>query len=608
MALRLGLGPVFGIECVAAARRWQLYVGRFLFVSLLLLGMWTIWESAGDRVMMPSEVRQIANQFTNIVIAAQLLMVMLLAPAVAAGSICVDKARGTLHHVFVTDLSNREIILGKLGTRLLSVLAMMACCAPVLALGGLLGGLDYEMLLRAYVITAGVGVLACSLTLFVSIFVRKPHQALVPTYALLGAWSAAILFWNTFSARGTRPALADLEGFVALANPYLAVVATYTPDDPLRWSQPLAFLVGTFSLSVLLVSLSITWLRKVVIRQENRPKKAKRADAPLRILEYLPGPPLDGNAVLWREWHRRKPGMWAGRAWTLYAVLSLAATGVMIFLYYTGSNDREVIALASRVNTAEVVVGLILLTISSTTALAEERDRGSLDIILTTPLETATILRGKWLGSFAMVPRLAILPIWMTAGMALITGDWLAPLVMVGLILAYSAVIVSLGLALATWIPRVGRAIACGLLVVILLNGALFLAYSLFYRRAGLGQGGYLAYQNDDQFWLGGMMRSPDWLLLGSPLYGVSETTRWAGTLPWLVVDDSPFYFYGKTPGHGAAGLWIAALAGLAASLLFATIATFDRCLGRMTTHQRLDAPPRSAPVPASKPLAHARR
>ena len=44
----------------------------------------------------------------------QLSLVLLAAPAATAGSVCVDRARGWLAHMFVTPLSDTEIVLGKL--------------------------------------------------------------------------------------------------------------------------------------------------------------------------------------------------------------------------------------------------------------------------------------------------------------------------------------------------------------------------------------------------------------------------------------------------------------------------------------------------------------
>ena len=115
-----------------------------------------------------------------------------------------------------------------------------------------------------------------------------------------------------------------------------------------------------------------------------------------------------------------------------------------------------------------MAIGLLLLSVSAATTLAEERDRGSLDVIMTTPLTSREIVWGKWWGTFAMVPRLAILPIWVAAGAAMVTDGGIGLVLMIGLILAYAAAITSLGLAVATWIPRLGRVITMSVMAYVL--------------------------------------------------------------------------------------------------------------------------------------------
>ena len=83
-----------------------------------------------------------ASRISTAIIGVELTLVMLAAPAATAGAICVDRARGTLAHMLVTDLSDPEIVLGKLAARLLPVLGLVACTWPVLAICSLLGGID----------------------------------------------------------------------------------------------------------------------------------------------------------------------------------------------------------------------------------------------------------------------------------------------------------------------------------------------------------------------------------------------------------------------------------------------------------------------------------
>src|SRR3954451_8927345 len=126
--------------------------------------------------------------------------------------------------------------------------------------------------------------------------------------------------------------------------------------------------------------------------------------------------------------------------------------------------------MAAQVNAWGGAIGLLLLSVSAAMTLAEERDRGSLDIIMATPLPTSTIVWGKWWGTFAMVPRLAILPIWVAAGLAMVSGQGIAVALLVGLILAYAAAITSLGLALATWIPNLSRVVTISVVVYLMVS------------------------------------------------------------------------------------------------------------------------------------------
>ena len=108
-------GPVFAFESLIAARRWQLYAMRSIYVGLLLVGLTLTWGPSDRTIKGLAEAAAIGRLFFHTVIAVQLAMVLLAAPAATAGAICVEQGAGTLLHAFVTDLTDREIILGKLG-------------------------------------------------------------------------------------------------------------------------------------------------------------------------------------------------------------------------------------------------------------------------------------------------------------------------------------------------------------------------------------------------------------------------------------------------------------------------------------------------------------
>src|SRR4051812_40746907 len=220
-----GPGPVFAFECLTAARRRRMYAVRALFVFLLMIGLATIWAPSGRAIGDRGELARIASEFFFAVIAIQLAAAAIVAPASTAAAICVDKRRGALQHAFATDLSSGEIIRGKFASRLASVLSLLACGLPVLALGGLLGGIDPRAAVGAYLVLLGVAALGSELALTFSVWARWPHQALLPTYAVLGAWAGA---WPAAIALfGIGPPATWVPGdwAVALSNPILCAFA-----------------------------------------------------------------------------------------------------------------------------------------------------------------------------------------------------------------------------------------------------------------------------------------------------------------------------------------------------------------------------------------------
>ena len=109
------------------------------FVSFVLLGMIFAWRNwpAGSNSGQNVSIQTLATYGQKLfftIVTIELSLVLLAAPAATAGAVCLDKARGTLDHMLATDLSNAEIVLGKLGVRLIPVLGLVACLLPLSAL------------------------------------------------------------------------------------------------------------------------------------------------------------------------------------------------------------------------------------------------------------------------------------------------------------------------------------------------------------------------------------------------------------------------------------------------------------------------------------------
>jgi ABC-type transport system involved in multi-copper enzyme maturation permease subunit len=333
------------------------------------------------------------------IMAVELVLAIAIVPATAAGAICQDKMRGELTLMMVTDLSDAEIVLGKLGSRLVTILGIVACGLPALAILTSLGGVDPVAIVAGLMVIVAMAVLGVSLALTFSVWATKPHEALMATFATYAIWLLALLAWHE-TARGSWT-----PGLLYVTNPFwLLFVAEWT-----RGAAPLFeclfFLVGSLAISMLLAVVSIWRIRGVTLRQAGRP--ARNGPPPRRRGLTCIGPRsvqvslLDRDPVFWRELHRRQPSGWGRLIWKLYAVVSVIFTMLAIFA------NRDI---APGTAAFMVSIGLLMVSVISATSLAEERAHGSLDLLMTTPLSSRAIVLGKWWGSFRAVPRLAILP------------------------------------------------------------------------------------------------------------------------------------------------------------------------------------------------------
>jgi hypothetical protein len=164
-----------------------------------------------------------------------------------------------------------------------------------------------------------------------------------------------------------------------------------------------------------------------------------------------------------------------------------------------------------------------------------------------------------------------VLPVLIAAALATHTGFALGPALIGGLVVAYGAALTSLGLALATWLPRMGRAIGltAGLYVVVTI-GAIPVGAILF----GKGPSG-----------------ARDGFAAASPFWGVGFSSAvFGGTAgPRHEIEKQAAWLV----------FWIVAYGLVAFGLLLATLKTFNRCLGRFDGPAPGGGPfPRPAPKP----------
>ncbi len=559
---RLSLGPVFAYEWIRSSRRWQGYALRSSFLLFLLMALAYVWMNTSS---LPAKgnirlMAELGEWFFQAVIGTQLTLVLLAAPAATAGAICIDKARGTLTHMLMTDLADSEIVLGKLAARLVPVVGLVACTLPMMELLILFGGVAPEALWGAFAVTLGAALLGCSLGLLFSLWLGKTHEALLATYALWCLWLLGLpLLQTVATTMGWSVPLPPL-----LINPFFLALSQSSPDT-VTSNHALAFLGACSAISALLIAWVILRLRRVCTR-EFLPRPWSRYARPRagkidRIMRSpLPGtsPSLDRNPLFWRECRRGRPSRWA--TVVIFAFITLASTSTIASALLPANTG-----VAEWVNGSQVSIGLLILSVMAATALGEERTRGSLDVLLATPFSARQLVLGKWLFTFRRVALPAILAglvVWMRAPHG---GSESVPAVafMMAYVLCAAAAVTSLGLAVGTVFSQLGRAVAMSLGIYLLLTLIpCYLAPMLWARNDGSA--------------------------LLSPLL-------WAETMTIDLATPSRVV----TPIDWAI-FWMLFWALVAVGLLATTLANFDRRLGRVeTVFARLARPSRWARIAA---------
>ncbi len=333
MTPRVGPGPVFVYESLVFARRRQAYAGRVLFVLAILAGLWILWWSnldtsgpgqpPGSGTATLRALSRAGASFFYALASVQLSIILLVAPAATAGALCQDRARGVLAQMATTDLSDSEIVLGKLCSRLAPTLALLACALPVTSLAALLGGIDGSALVGLFAVSAAVAVLGSALAIAISVEVIKTDEVIMAVLAITACWLLSLPLWGGMSrAYGLPPP----PRWFHATNPFVLVYAPYASPGRFGLLEFATFVAAALAMSAGLLAVTIARLRRFVLPADvcGSRKRTFRIPAPRmpwlrekaallrQWRERLPGPSLDGNPVLWREWHRCARREWRG--------------------------------------------------------------------------------------------------------------------------------------------------------------------------------------------------------------------------------------------------------------------------------------------------------
>ncbi|CAN5880387.1 hypothetical protein BH23PLA1_BH23PLA1_00250 [soil metagenome] len=420
-------GPVFHFELVRIARQRRFFLLRFGLGLILLLVMgynflfgryWLGGRASGT--LSPTEMAQFGLQIASTLLLAQGMLVLGLTPALVAGTIAEERQRKTLHYLLASRLSGVEIVLGKLGARMIHLAAFLALVLPILSLLTLIGGIDPWMLVLGYSAMATTAYFVAGLSILVSVWRPKVREAVSGAYTLMLAWLVLppMLSGLTWVVAGPLSplylALAKVHEWVAASSPVTVLFnspALFT-GGPLAAPDELYRMMGLQLLGGSIFAAMAAWRLRPAFRTiEGR--------VPWRHLRWSPPrlrsrPEISENPVFWREAHfARAVGLPR-----LLGVVGVAIAGLCLLggtAYFAGSVIGEMLGFGTEffslkgareafniyLRIALTLVFIVwMLWVGNTTAsgIVGEREQDTWTSLLATPLDGREILLGKMLG------------------------------------------------------------------------------------------------------------------------------------------------------------------------------------------------------------------
>jgi ABC-type transport system involved in multi-copper enzyme maturation permease subunit len=169
------IGPVFTREVVTAPRRARLYVSRAAYISALLVLVCTAWllVTGTQLVRNLGDMARFGAMLFQILAPLQLALVIFFSALLAAAAVAQEKDRRTLDLLLLTNLTNSELVLGKLLASLLNVLVMLAASLPLFMLCALFGGVAFSQIARVFAVTVATTIAAGSIGSLVALGARS---------------------------------------------------------------------------------------------------------------------------------------------------------------------------------------------------------------------------------------------------------------------------------------------------------------------------------------------------------------------------------------------------------------------------------------------------
>lgn len=436
------------VRVVAAAgkRVRHLWARVAYLLALVAVFLWFGGLMMGGAERSLSELAKQASQTYTAVSVVQLVLMSFVAPIFCAGAITQEKDANTFHILLTTPLSNAQIVLGSLCSRLFFVWALLLSGLPIFCITMLYGGVTTREIFESFGLAACTGLLTGSVAIMISFLRVGTRRTIFAFFAgiavyLLGLYAIGMSPAGQVTAAPTTPAgglgVVPLHmSWLSAVHPFLAllVVTGQTPAPdwgdvagytwPANWMlayPQYGYMVFSTLVSILLVLICLFYVR--------RGAQDREAGGWLSAIMQRVRPSADGerrrrsrhvwrNPIAWREAATR--GSAGGRSamrW-VFAFGGLAAGLIVLIAHHQGwwglgpAGVARTRAWLTFIVWIELLVVLLVITSTAATTLTREKEAQTMEMLLSTPLTSRYIIAGMLQGLVRLViPLIAVPPL-----------------------------------------------------------------------------------------------------------------------------------------------------------------------------------------------------
>jgi ABC-type transport system involved in multi-copper enzyme maturation permease subunit len=391
------LGPLFFYDLVRTARRNRPIPARCCFaiamlavIFLFYVNWFNLRLNSWDELFSPPAVRldslaAFGSSMFSFFFGMQYLAVFLLTPIYTAGAITEEKERRTLDLLLTTQLTNREIVVGLLASRLATLGLIFLTTLPILSLLEFLGGVDPKFVLAGFLMTSVAMVLIGCMNMMTSVNAKTSKGAFALGYIypfILGGcwcWAPMVAAQSLGSFSGTYV----MVEFIAIMALILSAVVLVRAVVRLRtatqganpWPMPPGVLRhgGEVPVYGALMGLRDIYPVHESALEVNWPRPRRRVTDP---------------PVFWKETSYSKINSELPINLIGFLVILVLLCGILRF--NRGQDDLMRLFAPWLIPCLVFPVGFI-----ASRMIAKEREAGTLETLLTTSLEPKEILTDK---------------------------------------------------------------------------------------------------------------------------------------------------------------------------------------------------------------------